>query len=84
MDSPTMEKPTLDLTTLDDRKVVKKRQKAWKKLMKTVLAIPKDDRKKIAAVLHRWRKKQRKLLASEDIEDPYPFEATYVFYCLDS
>lgn len=78
-----MDKPTLDVTTLDDHKVVKKRQKAWKKMMKTVLAIPKDDRKKIASVLHKWRKKQRKLLESDNIEDPHPFENNYVFYCLD-
>lgn len=79
-----MEKPTLDITSLDDRTAAKKRQKAWKKMMKKILAIPKDDRKKIASVLHKWRKKQRKLLDSDDIEDPYPFDATYVFYCLDS
>lgn len=84
MESPRMEKPTLDLTSLDDRALAKKRQKAWKKLMKKILAIPKDDRKKMASVLHKWRKKQRKLLDSDDIEDPHPFEATYVFYCLDT
>lgn len=75
-------KPTLDVDNLEDHKVVEKRRKTWKRHLKSALYISKNDKQKVAYVLHKWRKKQRELLGQKDIEDPDPFVETYVFYCL--
>jgi hypothetical protein len=80
MESEVMERPTLDI---DDLRSDEKRRKDWKKHMKNILYISKNDKQKVAYVVHKWRKKQRELLGKKDIEDPDPFVETYVFYCLN-
>lgn len=81
--SPGMEKPTLDVDMRSNRKLVEKRKRSWNRFMKKVLDLPRKERKKASEALHTWRKKQRNLLGHRDIEDPNPFDKTYVFYCLD-
>jgi hypothetical protein len=84
MESPVrMEKPTLDVITCGDRKLEEKRRKAWKRAMKKILDIPRKEKKKVAEILHKWRKRQRKFLGHRNIVDPDPYHKTYVFYCLD-
>lgn len=41
------------------------------------------DYRKMYYTLNKYRKKQEYLLADEDIEDPDPFSADYVFYCFN-
>lgn len=82
-DSPTMEKPTIDVKSRGNRKLEEKRRKEWKKHMKAVLYISKTEKQRASYVLDKWRRKQRHLLDKKDIEDPDPFAKTYVFYCLD-
>lgn len=79
MESPGMEKPTIDVKIRTDDKLIRKR----KRRLKEAMDISKKERKKVAHVLHKWRKKQRELLDKDDIEDPDPFAKTYVFYCLN-
>lgn len=76
-------RPIVDVDVEGDRKLEEKRKKEWKKHMKAVLYISKTEKQRVSYVLHKWRKKQRKLLGKKDIEDPDPFTETYVFYCLD-
>lgn len=76
-------RPIVDVDVEGDRKLEEKRKKEWKKHMKAVLYISKTEKQRVSYVLHKWRKKQRKLLDQKDIEDPNPFDETYVFYCLD-
>lgn len=78
-----MEKPTIDTKSKGDSSLAEKRRKAWKRKMKKILDVSKKDKKKVSEILHRWRKKQRRLLGIRHVEDPHPFEPTYVFYCLE-
>ena len=46
--------------------------------------IPKYEKKdyaKMYRVMKKFREKQQMLLGEESIEDPDPFDRTYVFYC---
>lgn len=55
-----------------------RRRKAFLRLL------PKHNRfdyGKMYRVLSKFRDKQRKLLGEDDIEDPDPFDSSYVFYC---
>jgi hypothetical protein len=47
-------------------------------------AMPKEERVRISYVVNKYRKKQRKLLEEDDIEDPNPYAASYIFYCLET
>lgn len=72
-------KPTLDVTNLDTRtSLLKRRLKEYKR---RIPKFDKYDRREIAYILHKFRKKQRKMLDSRNIEDPDPYDCTYVFYC---
>lgn len=41
------------------------------------------DYRKMYYVLNKYRKKQADLLEGDDIEDPDPFSADYIFYCFN-
>lgn len=41
----------------------------------------KHDYAKMYYVMYKYRKRQRQLLEDNDIEDPDPYDPTYVFYC---
>ena len=50
------------------------------------LAMPqvsKSVRARMSYVVNKYRKKQRKMMEDDDIEDPNPYDDTYVFYCLE-
>ena len=78
-----MEKPTVDTKAAGSVFLAEKRRKAWKRQMKKAIDISSKDKKRVSEILHKWRKKQRKLLGVKCVEDPHPFQNTYVFYCLD-
>ena len=66
-------KPTIDPSSPPTKRIDHSRKK-----------IPKYDTKDYAKsyrIMKKFREKQRMLLGAESIEDPDPFEPTYVFYC---
>ena len=68
-------KPTIDTETEGDLDLFKKRQKELVKRM------PRRTRE-VQYILTQYRELQRKLLKSPDIEDPYPYNRSYIFYCM--
>jgi hypothetical protein len=69
-------KPTIDLES--PRASHRERYKEFVKLL------PKYDKKdygRMYYVMKKFRNRQRVLLDKDDIEDPDPFMATYIFYC---
>lgn len=64
-------RPSIDLDSPPtDRSL---RGKELKKILVT--------RGKADDILKRFRNRQRVLLETDNIEDPYPFEPTYIFFC---
>ena len=68
-------KPIIDIETEGDMELYKKRQNALTK------RLPKRTRE-VQYILTQYRELQRKLLKSPDIEDPYPYNKKYIFYCM--
>jgi hypothetical protein len=52
-----------------------------KEFMKRFPKYDKKDYAKTYSILKKFRNRQQMLLNTEDIEDPDPFEPTYIFYC---
>lgn len=71
----TTMRPTIDTEIEGDMTLYKKRQKELTK------RLPKRTRE-VQHILTQYRDLQRKLLKSPDIEDPYPYKHTYIFYCM--
>ena len=71
----TTMRPTIDTETEGDIDLYRKRQQALAK------KLPKRTRE-VQHILTQYRDLQRKLLKSPDIEDPYPYKRTYIFYCM--
>lgn len=78
------EKPILDTTSKSTKFLIKERKRAMRYILEDALCLSGKEKRKVTRVLHKWRKKQRELLGHRDIEDPNPFDKTYVFYCLDT
>lgn len=72
--TPSTPKPIVDLEE-GDLKLYKQRQKELNK------RLPKQSRETYY-VLNRYRTIQRGLLKSPNIEDPYPYNDKYIFYCM--
>jgi hypothetical protein len=68
-------KPTIDTEIEGDIDLYRKRQKELTK------RLPKRTRE-VQFILTQYRELQRKLLKSPNIEDPYPYKHTYIFYCM--
>ena len=68
-------KPTIDTETEGSSELYRKRQYSLAK------RLPKRTRE-VQHILTQYRELQRKLLKSPDIEDPYPYKNTYIFYCM--
>ncbi len=68
-------KPTIDTEIEGDIDLYRKRQKELTK------RLPKRTRE-VQHILTQYRELQRKLLKSPNIEDPYPYKHTYIFYCM--
>lgn len=43
----------------------------------------KEDKQRLYRILYTFRRKQRDL-TDENVEDPDPYDPTYVFYCLST
>jgi hypothetical protein len=41
----------------------------------------KKDQSRVYYMMRKFRQRQEELLGTENIEDPDPFEPTYIFYC---
>lgn len=71
-------KPTIDV----ESSVSKNSQKARRiGHAKRIPKYEKNDYAKMYRIMHKYRKRQRELLNESNIEDPYPYYPTYVFYC---
>jgi hypothetical protein len=66
-------KPTIDV----DSMYLKRSNDIRKKILK---CDPRDY-SKAYRIMKKFRDKQQMLLGAESIEDPDPFEPTYIFYC---
>ena len=74
----TTPKPTIDPESLVPSLLNKMRHNEFRK------RIPKYDKKDYARVYRimlKYRKKQLELQDDDDIEDPDPYDPSYVFYC---
>lgn len=72
-------KPTLDISNLG---YCAKHSREWKKRVKLVVHDNKKLRTKASRILSKWRVKQEELVG-DNIEDPNPYQPSYVFYCLE-
>lgn len=70
--------------TLDDIDIRAKKSVLQARIRQIKQAMPKEDRARISYVVNKYRKKQRKMMEDDDIEDPNPYAASYVFYCLEA
>jgi hypothetical protein len=68
-------RPTLDIVNLNaPSSLTKSRYRAVKRAM--------ERNKKASSIVSKYRRKQRRLLGETD-SDPDPYDAYYIFYCLD-
>jgi hypothetical protein len=74
LENSTM-KPTIDTELEGGVELYRIRQQTLAK------RLPKRTRE-MQNILTHYRELQRKLLKSPNIEDPYPYKHTYIFYCL--
>lgn len=78
-DSPSSNmRPTIDPDSPVSSMVKKLRANCMKQRMPKYA---KHDYAKMYYVMYKYRKRQRQLLEDNDIEDPDPYDPTYVFYC---
>lgn len=68
-------KPIIDTETEGTKTLYNQRQKELAK------RLPKRTRE-MQHVLTQFRELQRSLLKSPNIEDPYPYDNKYIFYCM--
>lgn len=73
-------KPTLDIINL---RVCEKHRRDWKRRISAIVHEDKKARSRANRILRKWRGKQEEL-TGEEIEDPDPYQPTYVFYCLEA
>jgi hypothetical protein len=50
-------------------------------IRKKILKCDPRDHAKAYRIMKKFREKQQRLLGEESIEDPDPFEPTYIFFC---
>jgi hypothetical protein len=79
-DVPMDPKPTIDLSNLNGSRQL---EALRRRRMEAAIRTSDEDRKKITAVLRKYRSRQTKRLGYR-VEDPDPYEPEYLFYCLDS
>lgn len=72
-------KPTLDTENLG---YCAEHCLGWRIRVKSVIKKNAEERKKTNSVMYRWRKKQAASIGYKD-EDPDPYDASYVFFCLE-
>lgn len=75
-------RPTLDIDNLSSSRDLKDERRL--RLKRIIRKFTKDDKAALHAVLHKFRRRQKKLLDGGYESDPDPYEETYVFYCLDT
>jgi hypothetical protein len=52
-----------------------------RKLLERIPKRSKKDQCRVYYMMRKFRQRQEELLGTENIEDPDPFEPTYIFYC---
>lgn len=70
--------------TLDEIVIRAKQSVLQTRIRQIKQAMPKEERARVSYVVNKYRKKQRKMMEDDDIEDPNPYAASYVFYCLET
>lgn len=76
----TTPRPTLDVVNLNSPLRVYTARK--RQLRRALDTLTKEEKKLLSRVMSRYRRKQKKLLGHTET-DPDPYDADYVFYCLE-
>ncbi len=71
-------RPTIDPESMVNSLVYKIRRT---ELAKKIPKYQPKDYAKMYRVMKKYRKKQLEMLEDDDIEDPDPYDRSYVFYC---
>ena len=72
-------KPTLET---EDLRYCAQHGRRWRLVMNSVIVKDTCERKKTNSVVYRWRKKQARSFGYK-VEDPDPYDPSYVFFCLE-